>query len=480
MDNFVSIVRTTHFVLITITLAILAFALSPRDADQYSAAQLEARFLAEQGTSFYDQFDRFDRKQTEDVHYVRDQLKQNGIAVAEQFEYWSPLLELRPKRETPVLSDIADLSTDLMYAQALVPAPEDVQAAVKSMKSEAAQCMGPDFKFVPCAPLQPGWTITYARFGEYPPRLPYKDIHVPRDFNSIKREWYLRLDFAGNDTGRTYVFKVDVPLTRTVGDLTTTYYEVFRQLVEQAPRVREARGYASIIGRLWKPVRDAWCQARLAQRNVKLNKSSSEAFDQAGLPLQEQMRIYRTRLARTQDIFESYGAVCHPGEHILGLEHLDAVWWEVRHLTADEVVLYLQKKIAESRINIDIGGIQIEERSVRSILPIACFLVSLFLLSNLTILLQRNSQVRHAATGEDEDIEFPWMGLYSDRLSLTLTWITVFALPVFTPLLLLQVSQRFDAVYAIGVIFSVCTSAIALRSLKIVRTIRNARIRALN
>lgn len=47
MEEFISSVRTTHWMLIATTAAILAFALSPRDADEYHSAQLEAQFVSD-------------------------------------------------------------------------------------------------------------------------------------------------------------------------------------------------------------------------------------------------------------------------------------------------------------------------------------------------------------------------------------------------------------------------------------------------
>src|ERR1044072_271775 len=108
MTEFISSIRTTHLVLIGITVAVLAFALSPRDADEYRSAQLEAQFVSEMRSSGYYPH-RGSRLAISSA--VSKVFVAYGLNVAPKFSYSAPIIYRAPSRQ-PTFSEVAELSAD--------------------------------------------------------------------------------------------------------------------------------------------------------------------------------------------------------------------------------------------------------------------------------------------------------------------------------------------------------------------------------
>lgn len=487
--EFISNVRTAHFLLMAITAAILVFALSPRDADEFRSAQLEALFVSELDESIYSNVKvKRAGPADADTMAVKEAFANSGLVLTEDFKYRGPLL-LHSMEAPPSFTDLAKQSNDFRWSNAIVPSRSDAKKAAISVRGPAARCLAvDDFAAVPCAPLPPGWALQVVAVTE-------SDLmgvgfffpeHATQD-ELLDEAWVLVLRFKKGSEVRDYVAEVSPGRKVRVGGIAGSTYDLLRQQVEESKLIAQAHGYTRMLGRVLKPLRDIWCAYRLAHRNASIEKDSEE-LAQAKLKQEAATLLIsdagiKTLLLKADRIrqhIDDYSAICLPGTNIRGLPHLDSVWYEIKDLTPDEAIVHLQKKIIDSRQTVNIGGLQIDERSVRTVLPTACLAISLFLLSNLTILRQRSIEVKRDDTKAASLLDYPWVGIFGDRLSRALTWLTIFAFPVFVPpFLLLELSEGFDAICVIGILVTLCTAAIAFRSMVIVKHLRSARTQAL-
>lgn len=479
MEEFLSSVRTVHFILIAATAAIFAFALSPRDADEYYSAQLEALFVSKI-TDIYSiagPKDPRGRPDTPESKEVKAMFVANGVQVTEDFEYMTPIL-VATLSESPTFVELARLSNDLTPARVLVPSSEEVGDIIKNLKEGDVRCLRDDRELVSCNPLVPGWILNRVEVGWYNEGAYVRLSHVDDFYSMPDHEWYIFLHFSNDQDLMVYSVQHKLYLTKKIGDITSSTHDLFRQAVNKSALILRARGDTRMLGRFLKPVQDWWCQKRLPNRNALIEQAAEKRRRATGAhSVAAMFEAVWEEHERVENIVDDYSAICFPGKNIRGLPHLDSVWWEIEGVPPKEAVLLLQKKMIESRQTINFGGVQVDERSVRIILPFACFAISLFLLSNLTILRQRNIE-RARDDSCDGYLDYPWMGLYSDFLSRFLTWLTIFAFPVIVPpYMLFQLSENLDYVFVCGMLLTLCTAVAAHKSMSIVRSLRLGRAR---
>lgn len=498
LEGFFSSVRTAHFILLAIAASILLFALSPRDAEEYASALLEAEFLNEafpqpHGSSI---FVRYAPDQTETDRaskYVGSLFSDQGIVLANYFRYWGPISEVTlPSR--PTFQDIARVSR--IHEPAVVYALDEseVLRIVKSFRSnETAECFKPDqdvgLKMLifesglieRCAPLDPKWVLHEILVAVYDDATKAVDIqtvpaHGPLYPKGESSSWYAFMLFANNTERAIYAAPVLPRKEFALGGLETSPHEVFRIATRDSTLLAKARGDTTLLGRLSLPLREAWCDIQLRKRDEQIRVVyEANAYDT--MPIEDETLLAAHQHNQIDLILRHAYGECHPGNNILGLPHLDATWWEIAEITPKEATALFQQKANSSRQRISVGGFEIDERSVRIFLPFGCLAVSLFLLSNLVILRQLVSERKRRNSLGDE-LDYPWIGLFSDPLSRTLTWLSVGAIPVLVPpVVLFQLSEQFDSACVLGVIFTISTMVVAFRSLRIIRQLRLARVR---
>lgn len=493
MEGFLSSVRTAHFILLAASASILLFALSPRDAEEYESAQLEAEFLNE---AFHDnraslifRRDAYKLVDTAPVtQYVGSLFSSKGIVVASNFRYEGPRSTVVTP-SPPTLQDIARISQNYYPAVMYVFSKSEVPEILDNLRSNEAKCFKSDGnKFAifetgviePCAPLDPRGVLRTIRVASYDDttkslnekEVPIRDIH---DIPPFPSGWYAFLEFGKDKETTVYAHEVAFAEFREIGDVASSPYDMFRVATRESPLLAQARGDTTLLGRLVIPFREAWCKIQLATRNTQIENAKEQLEGTEKIP-SSRIAAITTYRQRMKIVLSDYGQ-CHPGRNILGLPHLDGTWWEMAEKTPKQALTLYQQKAIASRQRISVSGLQIDERSVRLFLPFGCMAVSLFLLSNLVILRQHVSEGKCRNSIADA-LDYPWLGLYSDPLSRTLTWLSVVALPVLVPpVVLFQLSEQFDFVCTLGVIFTLGTLVIAHRSMKIIRHLRLARVR---
>ncbi|WP_427184888.1 hypothetical protein ACL598_05875 [Bordetella bronchialis] len=484
MDEFISNVRTTHWALIATTATTLAFALAPRDADEYHAARLEAQFVASlsERQLAIDPFLMPHGISSPDTIAAKKLFIDHGIEVDDDFQYYAPILSaMEGTRLT--FPRLATFSQDMRPPIVPLPGSDDMIEAVQRIKGRRGmvRCLDDTNALVSCKPVPEGLPLSAARVL----RLTDNN-HVDSDIPSEVRrselfpDWQFFLTFGKNEDKVTYHAGQPTELI-AVSDITQSPHERFRKLVRSNPLIAQARGRTRPLGRILGVVQawvDKWCEKKLVVRNksIELQRRRVSEDGRAALirgDFGAWIKISVDANANIGKLARDYSESCLPGQNIMGLPHLDPVWLEIENLEPKAAVthLYRKEKEAQNRRTIDLGGMRVEEASVRVVAPIACFAISLFLLSSLTMVRQRS--VEQVEPGAKATADYPWMGLFSDPLSRVLTALTIAILPVVVPILmLLQLSEKLDLAFAMGVLFTGCTALVACQSMRIVRFLR--------
>lgn len=380
--------------------------------------------------------------------------------------------------------ELASLSKDMRLPRVPSPHDTDVVEWIDRINGRHGEirCLDDNDDLASCEPLPDGFSLHAA--GVFPlvndRRLDRHGLVNPMD--PAGKEWHLILTFKKADKEITY--SAGEPRGRMdIADITESSHELFRARVEESHLVAKARGHTRPLGLILQPMH-AWMEDRCQKRPILRNdaiararkhgKENRDAGWNAG-SLETVFKAARDEYTSTKRIAKEYSDSCLPGENIMGLPHLDPVWLEIENLAPKEAVTYLHKKKVESMKTIDLGGVRVEERSVRVVSPIACFALSLFLLSNLTMLRQRSTESKGRSVDKSA-ADYPWMGLFGDPLSRLLTGLTIFVLPVLVPpLMLLQLSDKFDSIFVLGLLLTASTALVAYRSMKLVRFLRAVR-----
>ena len=132
------------------------------------------------------------------------------------------------------------------------------------------------------------------------------------------------------------------------------------------------------------------------------------------------------------------------GTRVIAFPGLRDVWYELGPLTFEEAMNRLKNNLKSRQDALEVMGFSIEAASALLILPI-------FLLVSLLYFCTHASHCLRIISNDVEILNnFPWMGLYFDKIGSTVTYLTLAVLPVLSLLLLLLNAQTNNQVVVIS------------------------------
>jgi len=460
MNEFLTTLRSTHLLLIAVSLALAAFALSPRDAELYHAAQLEAESLTKVDFDRFVAYVMLAQRDIEEeyVAEVRESLTDvtddlhivvNDNLDADLFLHaWSP-------NNGESISRIREFVDDFKFSLLAIKIPHGKYGWEtifgKPAGGKSVPCIisnRPVFEIdrktiEKCAPLRDGGRLVNIETLEITPAPSDREIlsHGAESYKEKVKGEFAQV-FSIENNGQVVDFLKTYRSYREVETQPKNFACVFlMDQMDVSKKYVSRQGSGATYESPWQ----------ISMKQIK----SSPCYDDDVNFLEDSLSKQPNRFRRL-------------------FPHLHELWSQVASLSPGQAANQLSVKAMQSRQTLSIGGLSVDERLVSVAGPGAVLSVSAYLLVNLVML---RSARRSTHPSAREPLLYPWFCLHNDRLSRMLTLLTVVVIPIFSTVAILRKADgQWDWSIAFGYTTLCLVVACGSSSLHVLRQIKQLEI----